>query len=113
MDGLCVSFDNRRDAMVIHLDGSAGITSADELERAARRIKIQRPRRLIVDLTNLSFIASLGLGVLVALSAAVRAEGGTMQLVAPRPYIADAIKRCRLDRLLPMYADMDAAILAS
>jgi anti-sigma B factor antagonist len=113
MDGLSVTFDNRRDAMVMHLTGSAGFAAADELDRVARMIKVQRPRRLVVDLAGLSFIASLGLGLLVALGSAVRAEDGTIQLVAPRPYIADAIKRCRLERLLPLHDSVDAAIIAS
>jgi anti-sigma B factor antagonist len=113
MDGFALSFDHRPDALVVHLSGSAGVTAADELDRAARLIKVQRPRRLVVDLAGLSFIASLGLGLLVALSSAVRAEGGSIQIAAPRPFIADAIKRCRLDRLLPMHENVDAAITAS
>lgn len=113
MDGLTIAIDQRRDALVIRLSGSAGVTAGDELDRAARLIKIQRPRRLIIDLAGLSFIASLGLGLLVALGSSVRQDGGTIQLVAAKPYIADAIKRCKLDRLLPMHESVDAAIIAS
>lgn len=110
MDVLHVDLKERRNALIVSLSGSAGVAGADHLERAVRLVKVRRPRRLIIDLAGLSFIASLGLGMLIALSAAVKSDGGTVRFASASPAIAGVIKRCRLEAVLPVYASVDEAM---
>ncbi len=111
MDDLRVDIgEQQRSTLVVRISGSAGISAADDLERAVRLIKVRRPRHLVIDLAGLSFIASLGLGLLVSLSAAIKSDGGTIRFAGATPAIGEVIRRCKLDRVLPVYESVDEAL---
>lgn len=110
MGGLTVAVDERRSAMVVRLSGSAGMTSADDLDKAVRMIKVRRPRSLVIDLAGLTFIASIGLSLLLSLQAALKIDGGSLRIAGASPNIAEVVRRCRLDRILPLYTSVDEAM---
>ncbi len=105
-----VDVDQQRQAMVVRLHGAAGMTASDDLDRAVRLIKVRRPRRLVVDLAGLTFIASLGLTLLLGLRMAIHHDGGEFRIAGASPSIAGVVKRCRLDRILPLYASVQEAM---
>ncbi|WP_331722995.1 STAS domain-containing protein [Nocardia sp. NBC_00511] len=51
---------------VVTASGEVDIVSAPVLERALRQALRQRPRTVIVDLAGISFLGSVGIGVLAA-----------------------------------------------
>src|SRR5262249_17056784 len=56
--------------------------------------------RFLLDLGNIRFVISAGLGKLVALNRRVRAAGGRLWLVNLSPAVAQAIAVTRLDKVL-------------
>jgi anti-anti-sigma factor len=61
---------------------------------------------VIVDLSNLEFIASLGLGQLVRLAVAVRNKGGLFRLCGAQGGILTAIIKSKLNELMPVFRDI-------
>ena len=65
---------------------------------------------LVVDLSGMDFISSMGLGVFVRIYTRLREAGGFLRLVGPAPLILQLIKTTALDRLLPIYETLEQAL---
>src|SRR5262245_57419774 len=50
-------------------------------------IRSWRPQKLVIDLRNVPFMDSMGVGTLVAGSNAAREVGGTLELRSPSPFV--------------------------
>lgn len=69
-------------------------------------------RAIVVDLSRVSFIASMGMRTLVSGAKAARNKGGRMVLLLPDPNVEKALKIACIDTLIPIYHDRDEAIAA-
>lgn len=65
---------------------------------------------LVVDLSGMDFISSMGLGVFVRIYTRLREAGGFLRLARPAPLILQLIKVTALDRLLPIYETLEQAL---
>jgi anti-sigma B factor antagonist len=74
-----ISAASAADATVLALSGELDIASAPELERALDELGPSNPRRLVIDLTDVTFMDSTGLRAL--LLARQRTEQGDHELV--------------------------------
>ena len=101
------------DVVHIALVGEAGLQNADRVERAFLPVVASKPRLVIVNLEELDFIGSLGLGMLVELQRSLKLSGGTLRLACAQDVIIDVIKRCRLERVLTVHDTVEEALAAS
>jgi anti-sigma B factor antagonist len=69
--------------------------------------------RLIIDLSGLCFIDSAGVHVLTDVRAILHDHGGELILAAPQPVVARVLTLVGADQLIPVYADLDAALAAA
>lgn len=69
-------------------------------------------RAVVVDLSRVSFIASMGIRTLVSGAKAVRTKGGRMVLLFPETNVEKALRTASIDTLIPIYHDSAAAIAA-
>ncbi len=67
---------------------------------------------VIVDLSGVSFIASLGLRSIVLGGKSVMRKGGTLVLLSPQPAVEEVITVSGIDELFPIFRDEAAAIAA-
>ncbi|MGO8921244.1 MAG: STAS domain-containing protein [Stellaceae bacterium] len=67
---------------------------------------------IVVDLSAVSFIASMGMRTLVSGAKAARSKGGRMVLLFPDTNVEKALKIARIDTLIPIYHDSDEAVAA-
>ena len=65
---------------------------------------------LIVDLNQVSFIDSTGLGVLVAVARRADAHGGSLHAVCSRPPTRKLLWLTGVDRRIPLTATVDGAL---
>ncbi|RMH11560.1 MAG: anti-sigma factor antagonist, partial [Gemmatimonadetes bacterium] len=112
MQRLTITIDERDGATVLALVGDAALEHADELERAASRALGARPARLIVDLTGVSFIGSLGVGIIIAVCVQTQKQRGRAVVACPPGNAHEVLARCRLDAVAPIVASVDDAIAA-
>ena len=98
--------------VVVNLSGSAGMEEGEQLgPRLTSLIAADAPH-LILDLSELMFISSLGIGGILAAHAEARRLGGGVRLVRPRPAVQRLLTLTRIDQLLPTDATLDAAVRA-
>ncbi|MDB5411055.1 MAG: hypothetical protein JWL84_5967 [Rhodospirillales bacterium] len=69
-------------------------------------------KAVVVDLAQVSFLASMGIRTLVTGAKAVRGHGGKMVLLSPEENVEKALKTAGIDALIPIHHDRAAAIAA-
>lgn len=66
----------------------------------------------VVDLSEVSFLASIGIRTLVINARAQLQRGGSIALASPQPHVAEVLKMAGIDTIIPVYPDVDSAFSA-
>ena len=66
-------------------------------------------RFILVDLSAVEFISSLGLGTLVRSAAAQTLRKGKLVVLGPRPNVERVFETTRVNEVIPVFHDPDAA----
>ncbi len=67
---------------------------------------------VVVDLTDVDFLASLGIRVLLTSAKAVQRKGGKRAIIAPDGNVLTVLKTAGMETLIPIFEKRDAAIAA-
>ena len=87
--------------MVLHLSGELDLAGVDLLEETVTRLSESLAPTILLDLSELEFIDSAGISLLIRLDAACRRDGDRLRIVpGPRPVqrlleLTDADRRLR------------------
>jgi anti-sigma B factor antagonist len=95
---------------VVHLYGSAGMEHADELRRQLLEVPSAENTRVVLDLSELHFVNSAGLGAFIALYRRCHELGGQVALANPRRAVGQVLRVTNLDRLMPIFPDVQSAL---
>ena len=96
-------------ALVLRVSGRLDATTAPQL--AERCTDVLAPtRRLVLNLEKVSFIASSGIGALLATAERYREAGSTLHLAALSPPVDAVIRLLNLDAFLHVHASEAAAL---
>ncbi len=96
---------------VVTLTDSVDMADSEALQSLFDLLIEQGKTRVVVDLAEMDFVCSMGLGVLVHTYTTLRGLGGYLRLARPQPLIVKLIKTTGLDRLLPIYDTLDEALV--
>ncbi|MGW0802403.1 STAS domain-containing protein [Nonomuraea sp. NPDC002799] len=99
-------------ATVIRLHGDIDIFSSETLRQRLLTALSTCESTLICDLSDISFIDTSGLGVLMGIRRRAKAMGIVLALTAPTGYTSELLHVTGLDRSLPIYqrGQVDAAL---
>jgi anti-sigma B factor antagonist len=107
---LSISSDARGELTIVHVGGEIDVYTAPVLrERLDEHISEGR-HHLVVDLEDVSFMDSTGLGVLVGRLKLVRIKNGTLRLVCPSERILKVFSITGLDKVFQIFASVDDAL---
>jgi anti-sigma B factor antagonist len=95
---------------VIDIAGEVDLYSAPELKSHVLDAIDAGKTRLLVDLTNTTFIDSTTLGVLVGARKRLRERDGTLTVVCPDPDKLGLFEMTGLDRVFSIHSDRGAAL---
>lgn len=99
---------------VVTLQGEVDAFTAPALRLDLRRlIEEEGASDIVIDLTAVTFLDSAALGALVGALRRLRERNGRLRIVRPRGQAARIFELTRLDTVLDLYAERDAAINAS
>lgn len=96
--------------LVIRITGQAGINNVESLADDLMKISARKPKLVVFDLSGLDFIASIGMGVLMAFRQELARSGGIVRVAAAQPMVLDAFKRACLNALFNTCASVDEAL---
>jgi anti-sigma B factor antagonist len=107
---LVVQVDERAGWAVVRASGDLDLTTAIRLREQAVQVVTGGQPRLVLDLQDVDFVDSTGLGVIVGLLKRTRAQGGDLRLVSTRSSLRKVLELTDLDRALPLASTVEEAI---
>lgn len=97
---------------VLVLRGSCTMEVSHKLRTELETLASEPIKAIVIDLADLAFIESGGLGSIIAAHVKCRRRKGQLRLVAPRPPILKMLQLTRLTEILPIDESVEAALRA-
>jgi anti-sigma B factor antagonist len=109
-----ISINDAGTTATVVLEGKLDITGADAVAPVLTRLSEQK-LGLIVDLSGVSFLASIGIRQLTAAARSLTRRGGRMVLLKPAKLVEEVLTVSAVDSLIPIArSDKEAqAVLAA
>lgn len=93
--------------------GAIDLHVAPELRASLRAIiEDEKPKRLVVDLTEVPFIDSSGIAVLIGAMQSLELEGGTFMLAGAQDGVRMILESAKLDQYFRLFPDLASASAA-
>ena len=102
------SVDDVADSTVVRLAGELDLYNAPEVRDALRDALARAPARLVLDMSEVEFVDSTALGVLVETS--TRSGASAVLLAAPRLEVRRTLQVSGLDRRLRVHDTVESAL---
>jgi len=95
---------------VVYLGGEVDLYTAPELKQELHRLVGKGAKRIVIDMSETTFIDSTTLGVLLSVVKRVRPEGGSVVLVCPDRNVKRIFEITLLDRVFAIVDSRDEAM---
>ena len=93
----------------ITLKGRLDIDGTQAIDMKFTALTATKKAGVLVDMSGVEFLASIGMRTLLSCAKASAARGGKLVLVNPQPMVADVLETSGVSSLIPVYQDVDAA----
>lgn len=91
------------DIKCIVLEGALDIDGAEKIDMQMSVIA-EKGQLLIVDMSQVDYLASFGIRTLISAAQAVQKNGGAMAIASPQDMVEDILKTMVIDKIIPVYA---------
>lgn len=113
MDTLGITIDRLKpDVVLVALRGALEFSRAYTFDEEMRRLEAQRPGTIVLDLRELSFLDSAGLGRVLALQRRARRDGRRLVVVRGSRAVQRLFAITALDAQLELVNDPQSAVPA-
>jgi anti-anti-sigma factor len=93
----------------IVLTGRMDLAGTQAIDLRFTSLTTTRPALIVVDLSGVSFLASIGMRTLVSSAKALGRRGGRLVLAGPQPLVAEALNVAGIDSFIAVYPDVQSA----
>jgi len=97
---------------VLPLEGEIDLHISPEVAESLRTMTAKKPKRVVVDLTKVTYLDSSGLAVLIEGMQNVQEYGGTFALAGVQESVQHILEIARLDQVFQIFPDVDSALAA-
>jgi anti-sigma B factor antagonist len=97
---------------ILPLHGELDLNVSPQLATTFNEMVQAKPPRVVVDLTNVTYIDSSGLAVLIVGMQQVKEYGGKFALVGLQSDVRSILETAQLDQFFSTYPHVDAALAA-
>jgi anti-sigma B factor antagonist len=91
------------------LNGRLDLEGTQAIDQKFSFATTTHKENIIVDLSGVSFMSSIGIRLLVTAAKAQVNRGGKMVLAAPQPLVRKVVEMAGIDKLIPLAVDIEAA----
>jgi anti-sigma B factor antagonist len=100
------------DIVCVVLAGSLDVATAPQVRDLLIRLIDEGRYRLVLELSAVDFVDSIGLGVFVGVVHRLRPHDGSLAVAAPSPQTRKVFEITQLVRVLPLFDSLGSAIEA-
>jgi len=97
---------------LIELNGALDMNGTYAIEVEFVRHCTGKNVHVLVDLSRVSYISSIGIPMLINSAKAVTSQGGKMALLNPQKTVEDVLEITGIPLIIPVYSDLQSAIAA-
>jgi anti-sigma B factor antagonist len=102
--------EQRGGGMLVKLTGELGLPPhTDTLQRELVKIYSQKPSLLVFDLSLLTFVSSLGIGIFADANRSLRRNSGKLKLCGVLPQVMEVFRRTRMTAIFEFLPKPDDA----
>lgn len=101
------------DSAVVKISGAASMSEANRLRETLEQLAAEQVRVIVLDMREMDFICSLGLGAIINGHLKSRHHQGQIKLVGPVPPVRELLETTRLTKLFGIYDTVEQALAAS
>ena len=105
-----IKLENAGGAAVVHLNGRLDLLSAGDVKQRLSQVVADGSKKVVVDLGDVSFVDSSGLGSLIGGLKAARLAGGDLRIARPAEQARTILDLTTLNRVLRPYATLEEAL---
>jgi anti-sigma B factor antagonist len=92
------------------LRGRLDTAGVGEIELSFTSHTVARAKPLLLDISDVTFLASLGLRMLLTVAKALDRRGAKTVLLSPQPAVREVLKLSGFDQLMPVHNDEGTAL---
>ena len=107
---LRIEVANENGLVLVKLIGEARL-DIEDVAFQLDRVIAHHPKVILVDATELSFLSSLGMSLLVNLRRTAAKSGGIVKIAGLQPFIRDALAHARLLEMFEVFPDVASVIV--
>lgn len=97
------------DVQRIALEGRLDIDGTQAVDVRFSALATTRKQNLVVDLAGVSFLASIGIRLLITAARGQKGRGGRLVLACPQPAVRKVLESAGIDQLVPLFDDLESA----
>ena len=94
---------------LIKLKGRFDIVGTGEIETKFAGYCAGNAVRIVVDLSEVDFLASIGIRLLILTAKSIASRGGKMVLLNPTPEVQDVLEIAGIPAIIPIYSHLESA----
>ena len=95
---------------MVTLEGRLDVEGAGAIDVPFTSLTASKQANILVDMANVSFIASIGMRTLLSAAKAQDHRGGRMVLANTQSLVNEALTTAGINTLIPMHDSTDAAV---
>jgi len=99
----------RESGPVVRVSGEVDLRTSPQMREVLLRVAHKNPKRLIVDLSDVSYMDSSGVGTMVEIKRLVERGGGRLVLAGLQPRVRSVFEVTQLDRFFDIAKDINDA----
>lgn len=94
----------------IQLSGRMSLDEISDLDHEFTRQTVVRRKPVLVDLSNVDFMASIGLRMLITAAKALNKQGAKLVLYKPQTEVEKVLRTSGFDKIMPIEHDYEKAV---
>lgn len=110
MDDLTITTMPLPGGALLRIRGALSLGRVEHLAPLATRLLASHPRRVVIDLTGMAYISSLGVGHLLALCDCAVEAGGEACIACGRANVLRMLRLCRADLVASIVPTVEEAL---
>ena len=110
--GATIQQEVQGEVIILHMTGQMREMGADALRDELDKLLEKGHYKLVFDLSDITFISSVGLGQLMRAFRVTTSNGGYVRVVNPQPLVEEVFRFTKLHTLIHIYPTVEAAVQA-
>jgi anti-anti-sigma factor len=96
----------------VSLSGRLDSAGVEAIDGRLSSLTASPAPRILVDLSQVSFLASIGIRTLLTTARVLKQRGGKMALLKPQALVEEVLKVTGIESIIPIFHDIEAASAA-